>query len=78
MRSGAGDGVRTRDMQLGKLPLCQLSYSRSEVGHSVVNEVHSANLAAGRLTARSAVDAATAAPRGSAITSMGVVPQSAV
>src|SRR3954452_2644122 len=25
---GAGDGVRTRDMQLGRLPLCQLSYSR--------------------------------------------------
>ena len=28
-RTGAGDGVRTRDMQLGRLPLCQLSYSRS-------------------------------------------------
>ena len=27
--SGAGDGVRTRDIQLGKLTLCQLSYSRS-------------------------------------------------
>jgi hypothetical protein len=26
---GAGDGVRTRDIQLGKLALCQLSYSRS-------------------------------------------------
>ena len=26
---GAGDGVRTRDIQLGKLTLCQLSYSRS-------------------------------------------------
>ena len=25
---GAGDGDRTRDMQLGRLPLCQLSYSR--------------------------------------------------
>lgn len=24
----AGDGVRTRDMQLGKLPLYQLSYAR--------------------------------------------------
>ena len=24
---GAGDEVRTRDMQLGRLPLCQLSYS---------------------------------------------------
>ena len=29
MRNGAGDGVRTRDIQLGKLTLCQLSYSRS-------------------------------------------------
>ena len=28
---GAGDGVRTRDMQLGRLPLCQLSYSRASV-----------------------------------------------
>ncbi len=27
--SGAGDEVRTRDMQLGRLPLCQLSYSRT-------------------------------------------------
>jgi hypothetical protein len=26
---GAGDEVRTRDMQLGRLPLCQLSYSRT-------------------------------------------------
>ena len=26
--SGAGDGVRTRDIQLGRLTLCQLSYSR--------------------------------------------------
>jgi hypothetical protein len=30
--SGAGDGVRTRDIQLGKLTLCQLSYSRSGDG----------------------------------------------
>ena len=32
--SGAGDGVRTRDIQLGRLTLCQLSYSRpmSSVG----------------------------------------------
>ena len=29
--SGAGDEVRTRDMQLGRLPLCQLSYSRVPV-----------------------------------------------
>jgi hypothetical protein len=26
--SGAGDEVRTRDIQLGRLTLCQLSYSR--------------------------------------------------
>ena len=25
----AGDGTRTRDMQLGKLPLYQLSYTRN-------------------------------------------------
>ena len=31
-RIGAGDGVRTRDMQLGRLPLCQLSYSRPRHG----------------------------------------------
>ena len=31
---GAGDGVRTRDIQLGKLTLCQLSYSRSGGAHS--------------------------------------------
>ena len=28
--SGAGDGIRTRDILLGKQTLCQLSYSRSE------------------------------------------------
>ena len=28
---GAGDGTRTRDIQLGRLALCQLSYSRKEV-----------------------------------------------
>jgi hypothetical protein len=27
--SGAGDGIRTRDIQLGRLALHQLSYSRS-------------------------------------------------
>ncbi len=26
---GAGDGIRTRDIQLGRLKLYQLSYSRS-------------------------------------------------
>ena len=34
--SGAGDGVRTRDIQLGKLTLCQLSYSRSGGPYSSV------------------------------------------
>src|SRR5579859_6057842 len=29
-RIGAGDGSRTRDMQLGRLPLYQLSYSRTD------------------------------------------------
>ena len=29
---GAGDGIRTRDILLGKQTLCQLSYSRSEQG----------------------------------------------
>ena len=28
--SGAGDGIRTRDINLGKVALYQLSYSRSE------------------------------------------------
>ena len=27
---GAGDGDRTRDIDLGRVALCQLSYSRSE------------------------------------------------
>jgi hypothetical protein len=30
-RAGAGDGSRTRDMQLGRLPLYQLSYSRPRI-----------------------------------------------
>src|SRR5215203_4173304 len=29
--TGAGDGIRTRDILLGKQTLCQLSYSRSAV-----------------------------------------------
>ncbi len=28
MENGAGDGIRTRDIQLGRLTLYQLSYSR--------------------------------------------------
>lgn len=27
-KRGAGDGIRTRDVNLGKVALCQLSYSR--------------------------------------------------
>ena len=30
VRLGAIDGARTRDLRLGKPPLCQLSYYRSE------------------------------------------------
>jgi hypothetical protein len=33
---GAGDGTRTRDIQLGRLELYQLSYSRSEFAMKVV------------------------------------------
>jgi hypothetical protein len=29
IKSGAGNGSRTRDLQLGKLPLYQLSYARA-------------------------------------------------
>ncbi len=29
MKKKAGDGIRTRDIQLGKLSLCQLSYART-------------------------------------------------
>ena len=29
LKDGAGDGVRTRDVQLGKLAFFQLNYSRS-------------------------------------------------
>src|SRR4051794_25041578 len=32
--SGAGDGVRTRDLLLGKQTLCQLSYSRPGRRHN--------------------------------------------
>ncbi len=28
---GAGDGIRTRDILLGKQTLCQLSYSRTDL-----------------------------------------------
>ena len=33
---GAGDGDRTRDIQLGRLTLCQLSYSRPEFASFVL------------------------------------------
>ena len=35
LRIGAGDGGRTRDIQLGRLTLCQLSYSRSDLHRRV-------------------------------------------
>ena len=34
--SGAGDGIRTRDINLGKVALYQLSYSRSPVTDYIV------------------------------------------
>ena len=45
---GAGDGSRTRNPQLGRLMLCQLSYSRSAamVGHLIawwVRQINSEN-----------------------------------
>jgi hypothetical protein len=44
--TGAGDGVRTRDINLGKVALYQLSYSRSILGqftfsyHFVAKSIH--------------------------------------
>ena len=35
LKGGAGDGIRTRDPQLGRLTLCQLSYSRLVDGTSL-------------------------------------------
>ena len=35
-KSGAGDEGRTRDIQLGRLTLCQLSYSRSFARRQIV------------------------------------------
>ena len=35
---GAGDGIRTRDIDLGKVALYQLSYSRSMVGNSILHQ----------------------------------------
>ena len=34
---GAGDGIRTRDIDLGKVALYQLSYSRSNSGNLIVS-----------------------------------------
>ena len=34
---GAGNGVRTRDPQLGRLMLCQLSYSRPLTIHRLLS-----------------------------------------
>jgi hypothetical protein len=36
--NGAGDGVRTRDINLGKVALYQLSYSRLERGYSTFSD----------------------------------------
>ena len=35
---GAGDGVRTRDLHLGKVPLYQLSHSRNDTDYSIADE----------------------------------------
>jgi hypothetical protein len=35
---GAGDGIRTRDIDLGKVALYQLSYSRSREGNFIILE----------------------------------------
>ncbi len=40
--NGAGDGIRTRDINLGKVALYQLSYSRSTEGNSIVVRVRGA------------------------------------
>jgi hypothetical protein len=36
-RTGAGDGVRTRDLHLGKVPLYQLSHSRNHSDYSMAH-----------------------------------------
>ena len=35
--NGAGDGIRTRDINLGKVALYQLSYSRWRLLHSLAH-----------------------------------------
>jgi hypothetical protein len=59
-RGGAGDGIRTRDILLGKQALCQLSYSRSERPDSsaasvrgVLRPVRLARVVRGRVEPRS-------------------------
>jgi hypothetical protein len=51
---GAGDGVRTRDIQLGKLTLCQLSYSRPGEGQSLDETVLALNAAGAESDSKSA------------------------
>src|SRR6266487_1819004 len=36
--SGAGDGIRTRDLHLGKVPLYQLSHSRNAADYSTARD----------------------------------------
>jgi hypothetical protein len=38
IRFGAGDGIRTRDIDLGKVALYQLSYSRSYGGNFILTQ----------------------------------------
>ena len=49
MRERADDGLRTRDLQLGKLALYQLSYVRMS-GYSSTERVASGRLTKGELT----------------------------
>jgi hypothetical protein len=46
--AGAGDGIRTRDIQLGKLTLYQLSYSRTKTIEDSKLEILTFNHVVGR------------------------------
>lgn len=42
-KNGAGNGIRTRDLNLGKVALYQLSYSRSDATHGIDGDVSMAS-----------------------------------
>ena len=54
---GAGDGSRTRDIQLGRLTLCQLSYSRLTA--DIVSDEGRDRVSALRLKPASEIDRST-------------------